>query len=185
MKEQLLDSTGELNRFLIEVERRAFTMAKFSTGDTDDAFDVVQDAMYEFARRYTGRPEAEWKGLFYCVLQSRITDWYRRTAVRRRFRHWFQPDIHREEVEDPLHNFPDPAAPDPAEMVTRRETAAALEKSVARLPLRQRQAFFLRAWEGLDVAQTAVAMGCSEGSVKTHYSRAVHALRVFLEEYQR
>lgn len=158
-------------------------MARFATSNSDEALDLVQDAMLDFVKRYTGRPEAEWYVLFYRILQSRITDWYRRASVRNRFRHWFAVDDN-DEGEDPLNNIADPAAPDPAEMMVRRSVAEDLEKAVRRLPLRQRQAFLLRAWEGFDVAQTAAAMGCSEGSVKTHYSRAVHTLRTFLEEYR-
>jgi RNA polymerase sigma-70 factor, ECF subfamily len=160
-------------------------MARFSTGDTDDALDLVQDAMCDFARRYAGRPPEEWGVLFFRVLQSRTTDWHRRTMVRRRFRTWFGSDRDGDDHEDPLQNMPDPGAEDPSEMISRTATAAAIEAAVVRLPLRQRQAFLLRAWEGFDVAQTATAMGCSEGSVKTHYSRAVHTLRTLLEEFRR
>jgi RNA polymerase sigma-70 factor (ECF subfamily) len=165
------------------VEKRAFTMARFATSSTADALDLVQDAMLDFVSRYAGRPGNEWRVLFFRILQSRITDWYRRTSVRNRFRHWFGPDDD-DEADDPYLNIADPAAPDPAEMVTRRFTAEAVEGAVRQLPLRQRQAFLFRAWEGLDVAETAKVMGCSEGSVKTHYSRAVHALRGMLEEYR-
>ena len=178
-----LDSIPELNRFLAELEKRAFVTARFATSNTDEALDLVQDAMLEFIKRYTDRPAAEWNVLFYRILQSRITDWYRRASVRNRFRHWFGANAGNE-GEDPFLNIADTAAPDPAEMMFRRNSAEALEKAVRRLPLRQRQAFLLRAWEGLDVAQTATAMGCSEGSVKTHYSRALHALRALLEEYR-
>lgn len=158
-------------------------MARLATGDTDDALDLVQDAMCDFARRYAVRPEAEWNVLFYRVLHSRITDWYRRASVRNRFRLWFNAADGAED-EDPLQNIADPAAAGPAEIMSRRDTAAALEKALRKLPLRQRQAFLLRAWEGLDTARTAAAMGCSEGSVKTHYSRAVHTLRKLLEEHR-
>jgi RNA polymerase sigma-70 factor (ECF subfamily) len=182
-REQLLDSSGELNRFLVAMERRAFTMARLATGNTDDALDLVQDAMCDFARRYAVRPEGEWHVLFYRVLQSRITDWYRRSSVRNRFRLWFNSDSEGD-GEDPLQNMADPAAPNPADLMSRRDTAAALENALRKLPLRQRQAFLLRAWEGLDTAQTAAAMGCSAGSVKTHYSRAVHALRELMEEHR-
>jgi RNA polymerase sigma-70 factor (ECF subfamily) len=157
-------------------------MARYATSNTDEALDLVQDAMLDFVKRYTARPAAEWNVLFYRILHSRITDWYRRASVRNRVRHWFGPND--DESEDPLNSISDPAAPDPAELVIRRFTGEALEKAVRQLPLRQRQAFLMRAWEGLDVAQTAAAMGCSEGSVKTHYSRAVHALRGLLEEYR-
>lgn len=158
-------------------------MARLATSNADEALDLVQDAMLDFVKRYTARPESEWRMLFYRILQSRITDWYRRSSVRNRFRHWFAADDN-DEAEDPLENIADPAAPDPADVVLRRFTAEAVEGAVRKLPLRQRQAFLFRAWEGLDVAQTASAMGCSEGSVKTHYSRAVHALRGMLEEFR-
>jgi RNA polymerase sigma-70 factor (ECF subfamily) len=157
-------------------------MARFATSNTDEALDLVQDAMLDFVKRYSGRPEAEWYVLFYRILHSRIIDWYRRASVRNRLRHWFDADS--EEREDPLNNIADPAAPGPEELTILRYTGEALETAVRRLPLRQRQAFLLRAWEGFDVAQTAAAMGCSEGSVKTHYSRAVHTLRGLLEDYR-
>jgi len=158
-------------------------MARFATGNADEALDVVQDAMLDFVKRYSGRPSGEWPVLFYRILQSRITDWYRRTSVRNRFRHWFGGE-EEDGREDPLQRIADPSSPDPAEALVRRKIGEDLENAVRRLPLRQRQAFLLRAWEGLDVAQTASAMGCSEGSVKTHYSRAVHTLRALLEEYR-
>ena len=158
-------------------------MARFATSSADEALDLVQDAMLDFVKRYAGRPEAEWHVLFHRVLQSRITDWYRRTAVRNRFRQWFGAGDD-DGGEDPFSTIADPASPDPAAVLSRRDMAGALDRAVRRLPLRQRQAFLLRAWEGLDVAETAKAMGCSEGSVKTHYSRAVHTLRDLLEEYR-
>jgi len=158
-------------------------MARFATSNADDALDLVQDAMLDFVRRYVERPDSEWHVLFYRILQSRITDWYRRSSVRNRFRHWFGADDGNE-GNDPFQNIADPSISDPAENVNRRFTAEAVESAVRQLPLRQRQAFLLRAWEGFDVAQTAAVMGCSEGSVKTHYSRAVHALRALLEEYR-
>jgi len=160
-------------------------MARMSTGSPDDALDIVQDTMLHFVRLYAGRPEAEWNVLFYKILQSRTTDWYRRTAVRRRFHDWFGNSRDDEDAEsDAMARLPDKTSPDPAEGVMRGEFTGALQKALRQLPLRQRQAFMLRAWEGFDVAQTASAMGCSEGSVKTHYSRAVHTLQIKLEEFQ-
>jgi RNA polymerase sigma-70 factor (ECF subfamily) len=180
-----LDTTGALNNFLAGVEVRALRMAEFSVGDTDEALDLVQDAMLGFVRNYTSRPESEWGALFYRILQNRITDWYRRTAVRNRFRAWFGfPGDDSEEKEDPIQTIADTSRPDPAKSLVLSDAAAALKTAVRSLPLRQRQAFLLRAWEGMDVAQTAFAMGCSEGSVKTHYSRAVHTLRDLMEEYR-
>jgi RNA polymerase sigma-70 factor, ECF subfamily len=165
------------------VEQRAFVMARLSAGNGDDALDIVQDAMLDFTRSYSRRPEEEWKPLFYRVLQSRITDWYRRTAVRNRFRVWFNRPGAGEDEEDPLARVADSASPDAGEMLLRREAAGAVATALRSLPLRQRQAFVLRIWEELDVAQSAVAMGCSEGSVKTHLFRAMQALRKQLKDY--
>ena len=160
-------------------------MARLSCGSPDDALDIVQDTMLHFARLYSGRPEGEWSVLFYRILHSRITDWYRRAAVRRRVHDWFgRPREADGDEEDPMARVADTTSPDPAEGVMRKEFTEALRGALKKLPLRQRQAFVLRAWEGFDTAQTARAMGCSEGSVKTHYSRAVHSLQSTLEDFQ-
>ncbi|ABB32831.1 RNA polymerase, sigma-24 subunit, ECF subfamily [Geobacter metallireducens RCH3] len=182
IKEERLDSTEILNRFLAGIERRAFRMARLATSDDDEALDLVHDAMLAFVNRYAGKPEGEWAPLFHRTLQNRIVDWHRRTGVRNRFRAWFLGG-ESEEESDPLENVADLSSPDPLASLQRHDLGEAIESAVRRLPLRQRQAFLLRAWEGLDTAQTAFAMGCSEGSVKTHYSRAVHTLRDYLEEY--
>ena len=156
-----------------------------ASGSPDDALDIVQDTMLHFARLYANRPEGEWNVLFYKILHSRITDWYRRTAVRRRFRSWFGSATDDQDDEaDAMARVADTQSPGPAEEVIRSEFTGALQKALRELPLRQQQAFVFRAWEGFDVAQTAAAMGCSEGSVKTHYSRAVHTLQIKLEEFQ-
>lgn len=164
---------------------RAFRITEFSVGDPDDALDLVQDAMLGFVRRYSAKPEAEWNALFYRILQNRITDWYRRTAVRNRFRAWFgNSGEEADDREDPIQTAADTVSPDPVTSLIHSDAAEAMKSAIRSLPLRQRQAFLFRAWEGMDVAQTAFAMGCSEGSVKTHYSRAVHALRELLKEYR-
>ncbi len=184
VKELPLDPTEALNSFLAEVERRAFKMAFFAIGNSDDALDVVQDAMLVFVKRYAARPAAEWGVLFHKTLQSRITDWHRRSSVRSRFRAWLGGTDQEAEDEDPIDRIPDTMAPDPAQQLLHRDLGEAIERALRTLPLRQQQAFLLRAWEGLDVAETAFAMGCSEGSVKTHYSRAVHTMRALLEEFR-
>jgi len=160
-------------------------MAEFSVGDPEEALDLVQDAMLGFVRRYSARPEGEWGALFFKILHNKITDWYRRTAVRNRFRTWFNKSAEEaDDREDPIQTMPDNNSPDPVRSLLNSDAAEALKSSILSLPLRQRQAFLLRAWEGMDVAQTAFAMGCSPGSVKTHYSRAVHRLRTLLEEHK-
>lgn len=176
------NSKDQLDRFLADVERRAFKMAKFASRNTDEALDLVQEAMLQFVRRYSNRPQEEWKPLFYRILQSRIIDWHRRAFVRNRLLAWLVRGNEEEYREDPLQNLADPASPTPHDQVVRQENMEALEKAIRALPLRQQQAFLLRAWEGMDVAQAAFAMGCSEGSIKTHYSRAVHALRGHLQD---
>ena len=171
---------AELDRFLAGVERRAWAMARFATRQSDDALDIVQDTMLQLVRRYADRPAVEWAPLFYTILQSRINDWHRRGKVRNRLRVWLgRADA--QDAPDPINELPDPAGRSPETASELRWSMETVETAVARLPARQREAFLLRAWEGLDTADTAHAMGCSEGSVKTHYSRALHTLRAALE----
>jgi RNA polymerase sigma-70 factor (ECF subfamily) len=179
----VLEQTKELDKFLAEIERRAFRMAQVALRDPDDALDVVQDAMLKLARNYSARPSAEWRPLFYRILENGIRDLQRRRTVRKKFMVWLpsakeDPD---NESQDPLDSVPD-AGPDAPELLMQDQAMEKLEVSLRGLPARQREAFMLRNFEGLDVAETASAMGCSEGSVKTHYSRAVHALREQLGE---
>lgn len=165
-----------LDRFLAGVQKRAFRMAQIATGNAEDAFDIVQDSMLKLVEKYPDKPEAELGPLFFCILQSRIRDWYRRGSVRNRFRSWLGGDDD-EDGEDPLQNVADPAGRSGEEQLLADSGIEALNAALRELPLRQQQVFLLRAWEGLDVRQTARAMNCAEGSVKTHYSRALHALK--------
>jgi len=179
----VLEQTRELDKFLAEIERRAFRMAQVALRDPDDALDVVQDAMLKLARNYARKPSAEWRPLFYRILENGIRDLQRRRTVRKRVLTWLpgpkeDPD---NEAQDPLDNVAD-SAPDAPERLMQDQAMQKLEASLRELPARQREAFMLRNFEGLDVADTATAMGCSEGSVKTHYSRAVHTLREQLGE---
>lgn len=168
------------------MERRAFRMAQFATGDQEEALDIVQDSMVKLVQKYADRQESEWGPLFHAILQSRIKDWRRRNWVRSRWRVWLSGNARANENdgEDPIQQLPDSLTPDPEQHMENKHAMAALEQALGRLPLRQQQAFLLRAWEGFDVAQTAQAMGCSEGSVKTHYSRAIHTLRNQLEDHR-
>jgi len=180
-----LNKTEALNQFLSRMERHSFIMSQIATRNREDSLDIVQDAMMGFIRHYTSRPEEEWKPLYYRVLNSRIRDWQRRNIVRSRFRAWlgFFGD-ETDDAEDPLERIADSSSPDPAQRLILDDSTEAVRVALRTLPFRQRQAFLLRAWEGMDVRETALAMGCSEGSVKTHYSRAVHTLRGLLEEYR-
>lgn len=167
-----------LERFLGGVERRALRMAEFATASREDALDLVQEAMLGFVHRYGTKPEGEWSPLFWRVLDSRLNDWHRRQRTLRRW--WLRPSGV-DADDDPIAGAPDAGEPGPLARLADREASAALDAALRALPLRQRQAFLLRLWEGLDVAATASAMRCSEGSVKTHLSRALANLRRELE----
>jgi len=180
-----LDQTRALDRFLASIERRAFRIAHIATGDADDAMDIVQDSMLTLVKRYGMRKETEWGPLFHRILQNRIRDSYRRTKVRNRWRRWFGTGKDDDEDEDPIQAVADQTQLPSDEQVALKQATLALEQALRALPLRQQQAFLLRAWEELDVSQTAQAMGCSEGSVKTHYFRAVQTLRKVLGDHQR
>jgi RNA polymerase sigma-70 factor (ECF subfamily) len=173
-----------LDRFLAGVERRAFRMAELATGNRDDALDIVQEAMLSLAQSYGERSAADWGPLFQVCLQSRINDWHRRRSVRDRFRVWLSFGQDADGEDDALANIADERARQPWQELAGNEALADIDKALRALPLRQQQAFMLRAWEGLDVKQTAQAMACSEGSVKTHYFRALQALRAQLAEHQ-
>jgi len=169
-----------LNQFLAGVELKAFKIAQAALRNEDDALDAVQDAMLQLARAYADRPEQEWKPLFYRILENRIRDMQRRRTVRGRVIAWlpFRGEDDDDEP-DAIAQAPSPE-PQPVRRLELDEAVGALEKALEGLPRRQQQAFLLRTLEGLDVAETAAAMGCSEGSVKTHYFRAVQSLRAQL-----
>jgi RNA polymerase sigma-70 factor (ECF subfamily) len=174
--------TRALNQFLAGVELKAFKIAQAALRHEDDALDAVQDAMLQLARAYSGRPAQEWKPLFYRILENRIRDMQRRRTVRGRVMAWFPARADDEDDDyDPIAQAAS-AEPLPLRRLELDEAVGALDEALKKLPPRQRQAFLLRTLEGLDVAETALAMGCSEGSVKTHYFRAVQALRVQLGE---
>jgi len=172
--------TRALNQFLAGVELKAFKIAQTALRHEDDALDAVQDAMLQLARAYADRPAQEWKPLFYRILENRIRDMQRRRTVRGRVIAWlpFRGEEDEEEP-DPISQAPSPEL-QPVRRLELDEAMSALEKALGELPRRQQQAFLLRTLEGLDVAATAAAMGCSEGSVKTHYFRAVQSLRAQL-----
>ena len=155
----------------------------FAVRDEDAALDIVQDAMLKLTEKYADKPVAELPMLFQRILQNTIHDHFRRQKVRST---WtvllsaFGEKGEKDEEYDPLETLPSKsdssAAADPAALLEQGQIVGLIEQALARLPARQREAFLLRYWEELDVAETAAAMGCSEGSVKTHCSRAVHAL---------
>jgi RNA polymerase sigma factor (sigma-70 family) len=170
-----------LGQFLAGVEVKAFKIAQAALRHEEDALDAVQDAMLQLARAYAARPAEEWKPIFYRILENRIRDIQRRRSVRARVMSWLPFRADAEDDPDPIAEAAS-GEPLPLRRLEIDETMAALEKALAGLPRRQQQAFLLRTLEGLDVAQTARAMGCSEGSVKTHYFRALQNLRGQLGE---
>lgn len=170
-----------LESFLAGIEGRAFRFAWFAVGHREEALEIVQETMLKLVQRYRGRAPEEWPALFHTILQSRIRDWRRRERVRSALRHFFARG-EEESGGDPLEQIPADASGEPPRQAAGEELRAAIERAVRELPPRQQQAFLLRAWEGLDTAATARVMGCSEGSVKTHYSRAQQALREKLRD---
>lgn len=164
-----------LDEFLAGVERRAFQMARVATGNSEEALDIVQDAMIQLVQRYGERTPAEWAPLFYRILQNRVRDWYRRQQVRNRWRVWLKwgDDEDGKDLED----LPQVVSDTPDGQLEKGRLLRHIERALHELPLRQQQVFLLRAVEGLDVTETAQSLGISGGSVKTHYSRAVKRLR--------
>jgi len=170
---------------LIAVERRAFKQALFAVRDQDAALDIVQDTMMKLAEKYGDKATNELPMLFQRILQNTIRDHYRRQKVRSAWTTLLSAlGPSRDEPDhDPLEAVEASGASryeSPEERVENSQVIETIEKALEDLPGRQRQAFLLRYWEELDVAETAVAMGCSEGSVKTHCSRAAHALAAAL-----
>jgi RNA polymerase sigma-70 factor (ECF subfamily) len=185
--ETALATLQEISSFLAASERRAFKQAMFAVRDEDAALDIVQDSMLKLTEKYADKPAGELPMLFQRILQNTIHDHFRRQKVRSTWTTLLSAlgkGDEKDEDFDPLENLPAKSdsseAADPAGLLEQSQIVAAVEAALARLPARQREAFLLRYWEELDVAETAAAMGCSEGSVKTHCSRAVHALAEML-----
>jgi RNA polymerase sigma-70 factor (ECF subfamily) len=186
LRNPTLTSPRELSDFLAATERRAFKQAMFAVRNEETALDIVQDAMMKLAEKYGARPANELPLLFHRILQNTIRDHYRRSKVRSLWTTLlssFSSD--EDEDHDPLENLEaesGAATPDsPEDRLEQSQLLAIIEKEIMLLPARQREAFLMRYWEDMDVAETASAMGCSEGSVKTHCSRATHTLAAALK----
>jgi RNA polymerase sigma-70 factor (ECF subfamily) len=183
----LLSDTREtpatLDAFLAQVERRAFRMAEMQLRQREDAMDAVQDAMLRLVKHYRDKPATEWTPLFWGILRRRIVDLQRRRKVRSIVVGWLGGGRDDDGDELPTWEPADPG-PGPLDRLHDAQSYADMAAAVRQLPQRQREAFMLRMLEGLDVAETADAMGCSEGSVKTHLSRAMHHLRDQLEDWR-
>ena len=188
MGRSTLATLPQLSSFLAEIERRAFKQAMYAVRDEDTAVDIVQDAMLKLTEKYADRPAPELPLVFQRILQNTIHDHFRRAKVRSTWTVLLSSLGARDEKDDdydPLETLPAKSdsgdTANPAEQLEQRQVVALIEEALAKLPARQREAFLLRYWEEFDVAETAAAMGCSEGSVKTHCSRAVQALATMLE----
>jgi len=174
----------ELSDFLEGVERRAFKQAVYAVRKDEAALDIVQDAILKLAEKYGDKPAAELPLLFQRILQNTIHDYFRREKVRSTWISLFSGmggnDHDDQDNYDLLETYEAEegtrAAESSADKVERAQVLAVIEAEVKKLPTRQREAFLMRYWQDMDVAETAAAMGCSEGSVKTHCSRATHAL---------
>lgn len=179
-------SDKELADFLAGVERRAFKHTVYAVRDDDAALDIVQDAMIKLAEKYGDRSAAELPLLFQRILQNVMHDYFRRQKVRNTWVSLFSSLGGADDDEfDPLETI---EADDSSSSglsselkLEREQVLALIDEEIQKLPARQREAFLMRYWEDMDVAETAAAMGCSEGSVKTHCSRATHTLAVALK----
>ncbi len=187
----ILATREELSDFLIKTERRAYKQALFSVRDEDTALDIIQDSMTKLTVKYAAKPVEELPLLYQRILQNTIRDYYRRQKTRSLWTTLFSaftsnaPNKDQEDFdiletlqikqESNFGKVPD------AEL-ERKQLIDLIEEAMKILPMRQREAFILRYWEEMSVAETAMIMNCSEGSVKTHCSRAVHTLATILRE---
>lgn len=168
----------ELADFLASVERRALKQTIFAVRDEDAALDIVQDAMIKLAEHYGDKPAAELPFLFQRILHTTVLDHFRRKKVRDARISLFS-SFQSDDDGDPMERIDAQSTSFSAsseDTVSREQIVGMIEAEIQNLPTRQREAFLMRYWEDMDVAETAAAMGCSEGSVKTHCSRAVRAL---------
>ena len=178
----------ELSNFLENVERRAYKQAVYAVRKDESALDIVQDAMIKLAEKYGDKSAAELPLLFQRILQNTIRDYYRRQKVRNLWTTLVSALVpgDADEDHDPLDTLRPADSSNrgggPLERLEQGQIVAIIEQALETLPARQRQAFLLRYWEDMDVAETAAVMGCSEGSVKTHCSRATHTLAAILKQ---
>jgi RNA polymerase sigma-70 factor, ECF subfamily len=170
-----VETSRELESFLRNIGPRAFRIARMGLREDQDALDAVQDAMIKLVRRYADRPQGEWTPLFYAILRNCVHDLQRSHRSQNSLVAWLKRFVPSGEAEVAEIGARPVSAP-PEELESEQQLGR-LERAIGRLPARQREAFLLRNVEELDVRETAAAMGCTEGSVKTHYSRAVRALR--------
>ena len=182
-----LATERELSDFLKSVEKRAFKRSLFHVRDQEAALDIVQDSMMKLAEHYGDKPVAELPMLFQRILSNSTLDWFRRQKTRNAlFTNMSAFEGPDDEGGDfdllETYNAQQGESDESAESHTdRKQTLALIDKEIQELPARQREAFLMRYWEEMDIAETAAAMGCSEGSVKTHCFRAIQTLSKVLK----
>ena len=178
----VLKSTAEsrLKNFMNEVMGRALVMMESAThGQHGIAMDLVQEAFISLHKAYAEKSTEEWYPLFYTILNNKLQDWRRKEARRSQpFSLFRKVSLDDDDVE--IQDVVDESTPNPFDFLDQAVTAEEIQDAIAELPVRQQQAFMLRAWEGFDTHTTAEIMNCSEGSVKTHYHRAIQGLRTAL-----
>lgn len=167
-----------LDNFFATVEKDAFRLAMAAVHDTDEAIDLVQDAMLTLVKNYRHSDEDEWRPLFFRILQNQIRDWYRRRSVKHALLRWSTLG----DTTEQIANIEAPETANPEYTASESESLAAVEKEIQKLPHKQQQVFLLRCWKEWSVAETARIMSISESSVKTHYARALSALRERLSD---
>ena len=178
----VLKSTAEsrLKNFMHEVTGRALVMMESATQNQHGmAMDLVQEAFISLHKSYADKSTEEWYPLFYTILNNKLQDWRRKEARRTQPFSFFRK-VSLEEDDIELNDVVDESTPNPFELIDQAVTAEEIQEAIAQLPARQQQAFMLRAWEGFDTHTTAQIMNCTEGSVKTHYHRAIQGLRASL-----
>ena len=181
-------SQKELSDFLKSSEKRAFKQVVYAVRDEDAALDIVQDSMIKLSQSYGDKKIEELPLLFTRIVQNCTKDWFRRQKVRNTWVTLFSKFGKNDEGEDidPQDFFENPDSSsygkESSLQLERMELSTILEKEIEKLPKRQREAFLMRYWEELDISETAQAMGCSEGSVKTHCSRASQTLAAALRK---
>lgn len=172
-----------MEAFLAEIEKKAYHMAAFATKSHADALDLLQDSMIKLVSNYADKPAEQWKPLFYKILQNRIRDWHRQQKVKNLIFFWQSPQKSDDDGDDWLveSQMVDEKSLTPESDIAKAQQQQAALGHLKQLSDKQQQCFLLRSWEGMSTAQTAEIMECSEGSVKTHYSRAVTKLRELME----
>lgn len=180
-----VDDQKQLRLFMQQMSGRALVMMETATGQHDVARDLVQESFIALYQHYAQRPLAEWTPLFYTILNHRLMDWHRQETRKQKRFGWFRSLSADDDAlhDDPILNVEDEHNIDPADFMSKSHTMEEIKQAISRLPLRQQQAFLLRAWENLDTKTTAGIMDCSEGSVKTHYHRAIQALKQSLSQF--